>query len=410
MVILPSVVIASAQSDQKIFNSTNFQFKVNYPSDWTVQVGDIDFSPGIYDYSVVPDGFALVGTFCPTKSDFELESESVDCYKNSPIHIEIDAFKLSKGTTLEEFSEGYIKSTDKIGPSKNIESKKIIETFDLEERNKMDVRNQLINIAIDNFEKNQILLPKDSGEYPQMVKTVKQINLQNHRWVAVLLLNKLLDNYKIDNKSFFEFVKSTNNSILGNIVTIENLNLSHSDLTKGLGNYNLSGAKLSHSTFHGGYYGTKFAGADLKFSKFERGTKFIGVDFSGANMSNCHVVLKGEYSPFLLHFINCNFNNSKLVNSDLRESSFALSKFHRTDISGANLHYCDISLTEIVDVILDKKTDTGSINLLSKGYEFEWERIRKNKELIRAILDDFDPGNFDRKMKDKILSDNPDYS
>ena len=118
--------IVLGQSEEKTFDSTNFQFKVNYPSDWTVQVGDIDFSPGIFDYSVVvPDGFGLVGTFCPTKSGFELESESVDCYKNSPIHIEIDAFKLSKGTTLEEFSEGYIKSTDKIGPSKNIESKKI---------------------------------------------------------------------------------------------------------------------------------------------------------------------------------------------------------------------------------------------------------------------------------------------
>lgn len=220
------------------------------------------------------------------------------CFRNQLSKINMSILTLETISFLEGLL--YLIKSEKV--DKNQYFEKMIETFDLEERNKMDVRKQLINLATNNFEKNQVLIPEDNGEYPQMAKIVKQINLQNHRWIAVLLLNKLLDNYKIDNKTFFEFVRSTNNSILGNIVTIENLNLSRSDLTKGLGNYNLSGAKLSHSTFHGGYYGTKFIGAELSFSKFERGTKFIGVDFSGANLSNSHVVLKGEFSIFIAFY------------------------------------------------------------------------------------------------------------
>ena len=48
-------------------------------------------------------------------------------------------------------------------------------------------------------------------------------------------------------------------------------------------------------------------------------------------------------------------------------------------------------------------------NLLSKGFYFEWEDIRGNKDLIKVILNDFDPKNLDPKMKEKILHDNSDY-
>jgi uncharacterized protein YjbI with pentapeptide repeats len=142
----------------------------------------------------------------------------------------------------------------------------------------------------------------------------------------------------------------------------------------------------------------------------KRDTRFISVDFSSANLSNITADYSSEYSPFMAHFIDCNFSNCKMTNADLKETSFRLSNFRDTDISGANQHYADISLTKMFDINLDEKTDTSDINLLSKGCEFEWEGIRNNKELIRIILVDFDPGTFDRKMKDKILKDNPYYS
>lgn len=91
------------------------------------------------------------------------------------------------------------------------------------------------------------------------------------------------------------------------------------------------------------------------------------------------------------------------------KTSVALSKFYKTDFSGASLHYADISLTNMNGIILDNNTNTKSINLLSKGYYFEWEEVRNNKELIDVIMNQFDKNNFDPKMKKKIFEDNPDY-
>jgi hypothetical protein len=58
-------------------------------------------------------------------------------------------------------------------------------------------------------------------------------------------------------------------------------------------------------------------------------------------------------------------------------------------------------------ITFDEKTNTGSINLLSNARYFEWEDLRKNKNLIRIMLDEL--GNFDEKIKEKILGDNRDY-
>jgi uncharacterized protein YjbI with pentapeptide repeats len=98
-----------------------------------------------------------------------------------------------------------------------------------------------------------------------------------------------------------------------------------------------------------------------------------------------------------------------MTNAVLKDTSFTLSEFHSTNMSGAKLNYADISLVNITDITIDENTVTKDINLLSKGYYFEWEDVRKNKNLIKAILNDFDPNNFDPNMRDTILRDNPEY-
>lgn len=224
-----------------------------------------------------------------------------------------------------------------------------------------------------------------------------------------MLLNKLGDSYKINSEKFFKFTRNTNKSILGYIITIENLDLSYSRIEDGLGDYNLSGAKLPHSTFHGDFFGTIFVDADLSQSEVKMGTTFEGSDFSKANMSGLKVEIDTDVSPFVVHFINCEFNNCNMTDAILKMTSFTLSRFYGTNLSGAKLNYVDISLTGITDVIINDETDTKDINLLSKGYYHEWEDVRRNRDFIRTILNDFDPKNLDPKMKEKILHDNPDY-
>lgn len=68
-----------------------------------------------------------------------------------------------------------------------------------------------------------------------------------------------------------------------------------------------------------------------------------------------------------------------------------------------------MSLTNITDVTVNDDTKYQRYQLLSKGYYFEWEDVRQNKELIKAILNDTDAQNLDSKMREKILHDNPDY-
>jgi uncharacterized protein YjbI with pentapeptide repeats len=284
----------------------------------------------------------------------------------------------------------------------------IMKSFGFDNATKAELRDKLIRLGEKNFGIEILPLP-DSKYYPQTEEIVFYKNLQNHRWISILLLNKLGDNYKINSEKFFKFIKSTNKSIVGYIITIENLDLSYSRIEEGLGDYNLSGAKLLHSTFHGDFFGTMFVDADLSQSEIKMGTTFEGSDFSNANMSGLEVEIKTDVSPFIVHFINCVFNDCNMTNAVLSMTSFTLSKFHKTNLSGAKLDYADISLTDITDVTVNDHTDTKDINLLSKGYYFEWEDIRGDKGLIKAILNDFDPQNLDPKMREKILHDNLDY-
>lgn len=243
-------------------------------------------------------------------------------------------------------------------------------------------------------------------DYPDIIEPYD--NIASHRWLSIFIINRLMKDFTIDKEKFYRLLKATQTTVPLYLVALDNIDLSKSEFTSEWSNHSLINAKLRRSHFHGTFYGTNFSGADLSFSKIELGTKFISVNFSGANLSNIALKLPNEYSPFLAHFINCDFSNCKLNNAVLKETSFRLSTFHHTDISGADLHYADISLTKMADMKFDKKTDTGSVNLISKAYYFEWEDFKKNRELIRFMLEDY--GGIDKKMKEKILVDNPNYA
>lgn len=81
---------------------------MEYPLDWTFVSEEEDFTPGIYDYSVMtPPGSASLGKFCPT-SDVESNGGGFECGTKSPVELSISIFKLKDGTTLKEFYEGEI--------------------------------------------------------------------------------------------------------------------------------------------------------------------------------------------------------------------------------------------------------------------------------------------------------------
>ncbi|HEX9319905.1 MAG TPA: hypothetical protein VF884_13315, partial [Nitrososphaeraceae archaeon] len=202
----------------------------------------------------------------------------------------------------------------------------ITKSFGLEGKTKSEIRSTLIRVAEKNFE-IEILPLAESIYYPQTKGVINYRNLQNHRWISIQLLNKLGDRYKINSERFFKFIRSTNNSILGYIITIENLDLSHSKIEEGLGNYNLSRAKLSHSSFYGNFFGTIISGADLSDSLIKVGTRFIGVDFSGSNLTNLLAQNDRSTSPFVAHFIDCIFNDCNMTNGVFEMTSFILSKF-----------------------------------------------------------------------------------
>ena len=122
MIIEHSNVLA--QTPEKTFTTPKFGFSINYSSTWTIQKGDDDFSPGIYNGAMVAPGIAIVATLCPD-SKLESELQFVDCYTNSPMQIEIIAFKLKNGTTLKEFFELNKSSIPRSIAINNIETKKM---------------------------------------------------------------------------------------------------------------------------------------------------------------------------------------------------------------------------------------------------------------------------------------------
>ena len=94
-----------AQTDEKTFTNTKFGLSLKYPSDWTFVPEEQEFTPGIYDYTVmIPPGSASLGEFCPN-SNVGSNPIVADCGTESPAGLSISVYKLKDGTTLEEFYE-----------------------------------------------------------------------------------------------------------------------------------------------------------------------------------------------------------------------------------------------------------------------------------------------------------------
>ena len=119
-----------AQTEEKTFASPKFGLSMKYPSDWTFVEEEGEFTPGIYDYSVmIPPGTVTIGRSCPTIS-LPDTPKSTDCETEPPVYLQLSAYKLKDGTTLKEFYDGEnsklngpLKSL--IGTKKNIETNKI---------------------------------------------------------------------------------------------------------------------------------------------------------------------------------------------------------------------------------------------------------------------------------------------
>jgi hypothetical protein len=117
--------ISYGQSEQQNFTAPKFGISMQYPADWAFVPEEEDFSPGIYDYSVViPPGAAFLGDFCPTAS-VPTEPNVLDCEKDSPVHLQLSVMKLKEGTTPKEF---YDKEIAKMEQTKDLVGRKTIET------------------------------------------------------------------------------------------------------------------------------------------------------------------------------------------------------------------------------------------------------------------------------------------
>ena len=105
LIILSVTGQTLAQTDEKTFTNAKFGLSLKYPSDWTFVPGEQEFTPGIYDYTVMmPPGSASLGEFCPD-SNVGSNPTVADCGRESPAGLSISAYKLKDETTLEEFYE-----------------------------------------------------------------------------------------------------------------------------------------------------------------------------------------------------------------------------------------------------------------------------------------------------------------
>ena len=178
-------------------------------------------------------------------AEFYLESCLGDHFNN------INMSTLSLETV--SFLEGLLNLVVSDGNDTNSYFDQIFQSFGFENIAKTKIRSILIGYAEKNFEQEVLTLP-DSNLYPQTKDIIAYKNLQNHRWISILLLNKLGFHYKINSEKFFKFITSTDQLILGNIITIENLDLSYSKIEGDLSDYNLSHAKLQNNTFRGNFW------------------------------------------------------------------------------------------------------------------------------------------------------------
>jgi hypothetical protein len=101
---------------------------MQYPPDWTFVPEEQEFSPGIYDYSVVtPPGSAVLGGFCPTDM-IGNEPDVLACQTEGEVELKILVRKLKEGTTLNDFHEGLISKMENNPLGEIAGSREYIET------------------------------------------------------------------------------------------------------------------------------------------------------------------------------------------------------------------------------------------------------------------------------------------
>jgi len=277
----------------------------------------------------------------------------------------------------------------------------LLESFSLE-RNFEFCKN-IFEIAIKFFNDEQIYFT-DKTNYPYISESYE--NLFVHRWVSIIIINKVKDMFKLDSKKFFKLYQSTLGSIPNYLIVIDNIDLSGSNFNNHVSIFNLTNVKLRRSKFHGTILGVCFSGADLSNSEIDVATKFISCNFSGANLSE---IIVDDTTTYNAYFINCKFNNCKLIKANMQDVAFHGSDFEDADISGAKLNNSIFEFSNLSKIVLDN--DTGIKNIQLSGdpslfdYNKTWNEIKSNKPVLDFLL-----SKLDNKLKDKLLDQNPELN
>lgn len=269
----------------------------------------------------------------------------------------------------------------------------------LEYENPENMKKELFEVANSTFNDERIH-PNNREEYPNVDEPYD--NLAFHRWISILIINKLGKRFKLDKDKFYRLLRSTHGSTPAHVITLENIDLSKSEFDSDVPNLILAKAKLRRSKFHGQFYGTNFSGADLSGSYVDTGTSFMHCNFKGANLTRLRVSHETVYAA---NFYGCDFSNARLKNSEMRVTNFRGSNFYEADLSGAIIERSIFSMAGLEKVTIDKTTMTRGIELTGKedtpGHNSQWFDLKTDKKVLDSILSKVDP-----KLKSKIIKDN----
>lgn len=277
--------------------------------------------------------------------------------------------------------------------------KRLAHTFDFNLSE--ELKNGLFEIAKKSFNDEHTYL-NDREDYPGVEEPYE--NLAIHRWMSIVVLNKLGNKFKLDKNKFYKLLLTTHGSTPAYVITLNHLDLSKSEFDSDMPTLILAKANLKGSKFHGEFYGTNFSGADLSGSYVDTGTNFIHCNFAGANLTSLRVSHETVYAA---SFRGCDFTKARLKDAEMMVTDFRGSDFYEADLSGANLGRSIFSLTGLEKVIIDKTTNTRGIELTGKedkpGRNSQWFSLKMNKKALESFLSDVDP-----KFRSKILKDNQD--
>ena len=134
----------------------------------------------------------------------------------------------------------------------------------------------------------------------------------------------------------------------------------------------------------------------------ETGSDFIGVDFSGADMSQIKSKYDSQDSAFAADFVGCNFRETKFHDGNLDNFNFQCSDFQNADFCKAQLN-SNFNSSDLERVKTDNNTSTSHIRLSGKDYEDAHTVIgpeSKKNEIIKNQLEE-----MDENLKKIILRD-----